>query len=501
MKWLEPHSRVLWALLLGIVLWRLASLGLYPLMDTTEARYAEIARKMVEKGDWITPWYEPNKPFWGKPPLSFWLTAVSFHIFGINEWAARLPHLLAALTVGWLTWRLARRRSEYEALVSAVLLASSTLFFVAAGAVMTDMTLAVATTLAMRSFWICVSGNDAEKQWQRWLFFLAVGIGLLAKGPIAAVLIFAPVLLWTLHTGHVRHVWTTLPWAGGMLLALGIAAPWYYLAETATPGFLRYFLLGEHWQRFVTPGWQGDRYGTAHISPWGTIWWYAVVASLPWSLLAPVVAYQSWIARRSSDHENVRERRWRRYLLWWAVTPCLFFTLAGNILWTYVLPGLPALAIWAARYVVPRLPKRLRMHTWTLAMATAAPITFAAYVAYGQIGERFQLNSAKALVQEYQAIRGDRSPLLTYGFKSYSLTFYSGGAAQEVKELFQLTQYFGSKPVFLVAEEEVLARLRQNLKQDLPTLARYDRYWLVKIDPVGSSMETKRSGHEVEKVP
>ena len=83
---------------------RLLTLGLYPVSDTTESRYAEIARKMVELGDWVTPWYDYGVPFWGKPPLSTWLTAGSMQLFGVSEWAARLPHFLCAVAVGWLIW-------------------------------------------------------------------------------------------------------------------------------------------------------------------------------------------------------------------------------------------------------------------------------------------------------------------------------------------------------------------------------------------------------------
>ncbi len=79
----------------GVVGVRLATLGAYPLMDSTESRYAEIARKMLETGDWLMPQFDYGVPFWGKPPLSTWLSAASMAIFGVNEFAARLPSLAA----------------------------------------------------------------------------------------------------------------------------------------------------------------------------------------------------------------------------------------------------------------------------------------------------------------------------------------------------------------------------------------------------------------------
>ena len=75
-------GRMIWWTLAIVAIARLLTLGLYPLTDTTEARYAEVARKMVELNDWITPWYDYGVPFWAKPPLSTWLTAISIRLFG-----------------------------------------------------------------------------------------------------------------------------------------------------------------------------------------------------------------------------------------------------------------------------------------------------------------------------------------------------------------------------------------------------------------------------------
>ena len=75
-------------LLAALLLARLVAMAVLPLMDTTEPRYAEIGRKMAELNDWVTPWFDEGVPFWGKPPLSFWLTAASFKVLGVTEFAA-----------------------------------------------------------------------------------------------------------------------------------------------------------------------------------------------------------------------------------------------------------------------------------------------------------------------------------------------------------------------------------------------------------------------------
>lgn len=350
--------------LLGLLLAaRLIAMAGAPLVDSTEPRYAEIARKMAELNDWVTPWFEYGTPFWGKPPLSFWITAISLKLFGVNEFAARLPHFIFALAivglVGLLTWR----RDRDAALPAVACLAGSILYFISSAAVMTDIELTLGTTLVMAGFWFALADvtdrNDGGRWWASLLFFGGLIVGLLAKGPVAVVLAGTPLVLWTAYYRRWRDVWRCLPWISGTLLTLLIVLPWYWLAEQRTPGFLNYFLIGEHWHRFVTPGWSGDRYGGAHRSPIGTIWVFAFLGALPWSILLPVAALR-WRKtgglRRNDLYRGVFRsvpdaRAWQNYLLIWMLTPLLFFTASRNIIWTYVLPGLPAAALMAGGWL------------------------------------------------------------------------------------------------------------------------------------------------------
>ena len=106
---MSQRGRLWSAILIVGAIVRILTLSAYPLHDTTEARYAEVARLMLAGGDWITPQISAGVPFWGKPPLSFWLTASSFKLFGLNEFAARLPAFLLLLIVVLLVYYLVNK--------------------------------------------------------------------------------------------------------------------------------------------------------------------------------------------------------------------------------------------------------------------------------------------------------------------------------------------------------------------------------------------------------
>jgi len=470
----EATSRTLLFVLVAVALARLLMLGLYPLMDTTEARYAEIARKMVELGDWVTPWFDYGIPFWGKPPLSFWLTAASFKLFGINELVARLPHWLGGLLVAWLVWGLAVRRSRRAAVYALALLAGSALYFAAAGAVMTDMALAVGTTLAMRGFWLGLHGTDQERLRERWLLFVGIGVGLLAKGPIALVLVALPIVAWAVATRNLATAWRGLPWLQGCLVVLMIALPWYVLAESRTPGFLNYFLAGEHWQRFITPGWKGDLYGSAHQFPRGTIWVFAFVGLLPWTVLLPVAAlyWRKTLIVREADNRN-----WRVYLLLWGLAPAVFFTAAGNILWPYVLPGFSGLALWAAAWLAYQ-PHQVIVERLLIGGLVFTLLVTSVVLMSLSVTGRSEFKSAKALIAHYQSLGMGNEALIFLHQRPYSASFYSQGKAEEVSNAAKLVGRLDHGAAFVAIKTDEVHGLPAELQRVLKPIGRHGRYTL-----------------------
>lgn len=419
-------------LLMLILLVRLISLGLYPLMDTTEARYGEMARKILETHNWLTPQYDYGVPFWGKPPFSFWASAVTMAIFGINEFGARFAPFLASILTGLLffAWPYSSEVSQNKkrALGSFIIAASSAIGFVSAGAVMTDEFLFLSVTLVMISFWKAVTEPNCSFVW-RYAFFAGLSLGLLSKGPLVLILAGFPIFIWTLVARQWLNIWKKLPWISGTFLMLVLALPWYLAAEKATPGFLRYFIIGEHFERFVVSGWKGDLYGSGHARPLGMIWLFGLAGFLPWSLILPPLVRKSSLAPASN--------RQKLYLLMWTFTPLLFFTFAKNILPAYVLPGLGGLAIIGSNLIFNWRNDK----SWKIWLIPTALFSLMAVIMVYPGISSFTRRHQKDILQNW-----DKSSELIYvDRRPYSAQFYTGGNAKLVKEISDIQKLTSQK--------------------------------------------------------
>jgi 4-amino-4-deoxy-L-arabinose transferase-like glycosyltransferase len=483
---LTPRERRgLWIAIGLLASVRLATLAAYPVMDSTESRYAEIARKMLETGDWLMPQFAYGVPFWGKPPLSTWLTAASMAAFGVNEFSARLPSLLLLLGCGALVFMLARLRAGRDAaLVASAFFATTLIVFIAAGAVMTDAALLLGTTLAMVGFWIAV--DTPSRRAAAFAFFVGLAIGMMAKGPVALVLTFVPIGVWTLWTRSWRSARSGLPWLAGTLLVAALVVPWYLTAERASPGFLDYFLVGEHWKRFVEPGWKGDLYGAAHARPRGMIWLFWIAAALPWSLPA-----MGWLARAAAFRRDTLRTLigdpWQSYLLLWTIAPMLFFTLSGNILATYVLPGIPAFALllatlWRAPATTARAARPPARHE----IAAGFILSVVAVAVIVAMLPRFETElSHRALVRTYEATRAHAGERLIYVAKEpISADFYSQGKAILVDDTAALLPYLADDTAdSIVVRTRDLAALPPAVRARLVPIGTFGEYRLLQEAP------------------
>jgi 4-amino-4-deoxy-L-arabinose transferase-like glycosyltransferase len=437
----KASSLVFWAatLILSLIAIRLISLGLFPLYDTTEARYGEMARIMFETNNWVTPQFDYNVPFWGKPPFQTWISALSFSWFGISEFTARLPHFCCGLLTCYLVYRFTKSLTNNStAIFSLLILTSSLGFIIAIGMVMTDSALLMAYTLAMLSYWQCYSQKD--KVVSGHLFFVALALGMLIKGPVAVVLIGISLVCWGLWQGCFKLAIKSLPWLTGMMVFLLLTLPWYIWAEIRTPGFLEYFIIGEHVQRFLVSGWQGDLYGTAHVKPRGIIWLYWLVCASPWSfiVIGLIVKKYRGIALPQTKYQALGINK---YLVCWMVSPLLLFTLAGNILPIYVLPGFSALAVLVALNC--RLTKKinyLALISLTLLGLIITLLNFGVF----QSKSESELLGVNRTFSQY-------TPLYYWNKRPFSAQFYSKGQAQLLENKERLITLIKAEDSFFIA--------------------------------------------------
>lgn len=463
--------------LFGFLLLRLLAMKFIPMIDTTESRYAEIARKMVETGNWITPQFDYGVPFWGKPPLHSWLSALGLETLGVTEFAARLPIFLTSLLALFLVYRWSKRLlGRNAALIVALCLTSMGMFFAASAIVMTDMPMALGCIMVMIGYWNATHLAPNAKSDLRWglFMFLGLAIGLLAKGPVATVLCVMPIGLFTVITWR-WSVLKRLPWLRGCLLLAGIVLPWYIAAEIATPGFLRYFIIGEHFERFVVSGWDGDLYGNGHARPKGMIWLFWLATLFPWTFALVVLCLRPVKLVKTFTTDKTRLPL---YLALWMIAPMILFTPAANILPSYVLPGLPAaamLGVIAFGTTWGKSGGALRGYGMGAAVTSSFLLFLTATILAGFFPEKLNLRSQKALVATARALDPD-AQLYIVGGRSYSGDFYSQGTARSID----------ADPLELAAiltapEAAYLAVSRRRLAQ----VAQYSRAQLVHVQDFG----------------
>ncbi len=294
-------------------------LGTRGLNEPDEGRYAEIAREMLEDGDWLVP-HLNGFAHMQKPPFIYWLTAASLRCFGNNEWAARLPSALGAIGTVWMTFLISRRLwGRHRAHVTAFMLMCSVGFFVMGRLLTPDMVMC---------FWITAS-IAALVHHRPWLFFVCMGLGFLTKGPMALMVPISAALGYQL-TGGIRPGW---PWKRGLLLAIMIGLSWFVVVCIRHPELWHYYLQDEVVSRIAS-----------HSHGRSKPWWFFIpilfVSLLPWSLCTPRVVRQ---AVRALCRRQFAPRH--GLLIGWVLLPFLILSLSGSKLATYALPLLPALLI------------------------------------------------------------------------------------------------------------------------------------------------------------
>jgi 4-amino-4-deoxy-L-arabinose transferase-like glycosyltransferase len=352
-----------------------------------------------------------------------------------------------------------------DAMGAVVLLLASPIVFVCSGAVMTDAILAACSSGALMCFWARVqgAGRIAED-----LLYLLIGAGMLIKGPLVLALILVPIVGWTLTCSRPAHVWARFAWIRGAIIVAIVALPWYVLAELRNPGFLGYFIGGEHFGRFLVPGWSGDRYGWAHDEPIGTVWLYFLLGTLPWS---PIVAFQV-LTRGSEMRRRWRERRTLLlFAIWWAATPLVLFTFAANVTAPYVLPAVPGAVLAGATWLAGDVKARPGVG-FSTAFARLSSISAAAIVAFVLVliglESSVMASTQKPVVQAVYEHHPVTSPILYWRHRYHSAEYYSAGRARPAQDADVIQALLGAKRDFsLVIDRRRIPDLPADVREAL----------------------------------
>ena len=320
------------------------------LMDDVDAVQAQIARNMLSSGDYVTARLD-GIPYLEKAPLIYWMIAGAFKMFGATDVVARIPVVLAALALAWLTtafgiWAFGRRAGLYAGLCI------STCFglFLFTRILVPDVMLTGSIALSMWAFLRAIDEEERHPAW--WAFVLAASLGtsLLFKSLIGALFPVAAALIYLAVTKQLFEVkvWKALrPWSG-LLIALAIAAPWHIIATLRNPpyfeftmrsapgeyhGFLWFYFINEQLLRFLNMRYPRD-YDTV---PRLYFWLFHLLWLFPWSVYFPAIARLSF---RPVD----RAGRARLLALCWTGFILVFFTFSTTQEY-YSMPCYPALAL------------------------------------------------------------------------------------------------------------------------------------------------------------
>ncbi len=319
-------------------------------MDDVDAVQAQIARNMLQSGDWVTARLD-GVAYLEKSPLKYWMIAVSFMVFGPHDWAARIPLALAAVLLCWVTarfgmWAFGARAGTNAGLV----LATSIGLFLFTRILIPDVILTLTIALAL---WGLLRALDAgEPHPTRWALagWASMGTGMLLKGMIAAMfpVAISLVYLWLTRQLFERKTWKRLQPFTGMALLLAIAAPWHVLATLRNPpyfdltmhsesgsyhGFFWFYFMNEHVLRFLNLRYPRD-YNTV---PRLYFWLFHLLWFFPWSMYFPAAVKLSY---RKPD----RASRVRLLALCWCGFILVFFTFSTTQEY-YSMPCYPALAL------------------------------------------------------------------------------------------------------------------------------------------------------------
>ncbi|HEX9163186.1 MAG TPA: glycosyltransferase family 39 protein [Thermoanaerobaculia bacterium] len=309
-----------WSIVAAIAIGAL--LGTTPLLDPDEGRNAEVGREMAETNDYVLPHLD-GLPYLDKPIVYFASEAAAMEVLGPTELAARLPAYLFTLATAVVIFWFGRRLwGVDDACVAVIAYLSMPLTIAFARTVIFDSALTFFIVVAIVAFYFAIETN--ERKWAP-LAWLAMGFGVLTKGPVALALPLLVAIPYAIWRRGGRRVWSI----AGLVLFVAVIAPWVLAVQRTIPDFLRYVMVTETAQRLTTGA----------LKRTGPPWYfipYLIGGALPWSIAL-------------LNKPRTEDRGPRTVFLWcWLLIPFVFFSLSQSKRPQYILPVMPAIALLVA---------------------------------------------------------------------------------------------------------------------------------------------------------
>ena len=344
MKELHKNKTLVWTLFIAFAVVLLGMLRARTLVPPDEGRYAEMAREMFASGDWITTRLNGIKYF-EKPPLQTWMNALTFEVFGLGDWQARLwTGLCGLLGVGLTGYAGMRVFGARIGFYAALVLGSSLYWVICSQVNSVDMSLSAMMTIALCALLVAQRDDATPGEQRNWMLLCWAGMALsvLAKGLIGLVLPGGVLVFYTLFSRDWK-IWTRLHLVKGLLLFFLIATPWFVLVGLKNPEQPHFFFIHEHFDRFLKKEHHRE-------AAWYVFFVLLAVGSLPWI----GVLVQSLVlgARGETGGQDEPARfKPRLMLLVWTAFIILFFTKSNSKLPGYIVPVFPAVAMLIANYL------------------------------------------------------------------------------------------------------------------------------------------------------